>query len=680
MEFKNFVSRLQEHFKEMSKDATHLFEVEVDKDYLWNLYLDSFPPGTNGIFRERRVHDCSACRHFVKTIGNVVTIKDNKITTLWDFQAGSEEYQPVVNALTEYIRSLPVSYNVWLGDSNHVGIEKNYETSDNGKIITWYHFFAKLPDRFVNKTKKSLGDIRGSFRDTRNVFKRSLDEITEESILTLLELISQNSLYKGEEWKYALDRFLEYKKKYVRLHNDTERELFSWEQSLKAGEVVGRIRNHSIGTLLVNISEGMDLDLAVRKYEEIVAPSNYKRPKAIYTKKMLEDAQKTIEKLGYIESLERRFATLDDISVNNILFSNKDSAKRITGNVFEEMAEEVSINPKKFSKIEEITIDKFVSDILPTAKEIEVLLENKHSGNMVSLIAPKNKEAKTMFKWNNGFSWAYSGNMTDSMIKERVKSAGGNVGGVLRFSICWNDNEYNPNDFDAHCKEPYGNEIYYGSKEHKGTTGKLDVDIIHPASGISAVENITWTSKSRMEEGKYLFFVENFNHRGGRTGFKAEIEFEGNIYSFEYNKELRHEEQVMVAEIDFDGETFTIKEKLPSSVSSKDIWGLKTNQFHPVSVAMFSPNYWNQQQGIGHQHYFFMLKGCVNPESPNGFYNEFLKEDLMPHKRVLEALGSKLRVENTSDQLSGVGFSSTKRNEVVARVKGNINRVLKIKF
>ena len=138
----------------------------------------------------------------------------------------------------------------------------------------------------------------------------------------------------------------------------------------------------------------MELDLAVRKYEEIVAPNNYKRPKAIYTKKMLEDAQKTIEKLGYMESLERRFATLDDISINNILFSNKDSAKRITGNVFEEMAEEVAVNPKKFSKIEEITIDKFKNDVLPTTKEIEVLLENRHSANMVSLIASKNKKAQ----------------------------------------------------------------------------------------------------------------------------------------------------------------------------------------------------------------------------------------------------------------------------------------------
>lgn len=682
MEFKEFKGLLQENFKKVTQDAKYLFEVGLDKNELWELYLDSFPRGTNNIFRERREFDCNCCKQFIRNIGNAVIIKDNEVKTIWDFETNDEKYQSVIDALSKYVKSKNVS-DIFISKTKKVGVDKNFEEKD-GKVIEWQHLFLELPDEFTNRRNRSIESIKGEYRDTKSVFKRSLGEITEESILTILELIAQNSLYKGKEWERVLNIFLDYKKEYDKLKTEEEKEIYAWEKSVKAGASIGRIRNHSMGTLLVNISEGMELDLAVKKYEAIVAPSNYKRPKAIFTKKMLEDAKKTIEELGYLDSLNRRYATLDDITVNNILFSNKDSAKRIIGgaDIFDEMLKDASTKPKKFSKVEEISVENFIENILPTAKKIEAYFENKHVQNMVSLIAPENKDSKTMFKWNNGFCWAYTGNISDSNIKENVKSAGGRVDGDLRFSIQWNDLEHDTCDLDAHCKEPSGEEIYFShaKKPHYSETqGQLDVDIIRPQESIPAVENITWASRKTMDDGVYKFFVHNYSG-GNKTGFRAEIEFDGQIHSFDYNKPTRTRQITDVAHVELKNGIFTITNLLPSNLSSKEVWNLKTNSFVPVSVVMYSPNYWDEQRGIGHRHYFFMLKDCINSEHTNGFFNEYLKEELTKHKRVFEALGGKMAVMGTEDQLSGIGFSSTKRNELIVKVEGQTERVIKIKF
>lgn len=688
--FKDFVKAIQKNLQQMSKDSSRLFTVNVDTEELYNLYLDSFPAGTNEIYRERREYDCSCCRHFIRDVGNVVSIKNGELHTIWGINPVSDDkYNVVAAALDAYVKQKAV-LGVFLKKEKRIGTPENREMLPTGKINKYEHFFVDLPEICIFKEYygHTLESDLSQFRDIRNVFKRSLDEISKEAVDTVLELIAQNSLYKGAEWKKQLAEFKNYQKEYGKL-TDEQKELWIWEKSIAAGAVIGKIRNHSIGTLLVNISEGMDLDLAVRKYEQIVAPVNYKRPKAIFTKKMLEDAKKTITELGYMDSLQRRFATLDDITVNNILFSNKDAAKRITGamDLFDEMEQDVAIDPKRFSKVEEISAEDFIKNVLPVAKELEVYLENKHIQNMVSLIAPEVAAAKTMFKWNNGMSWAYTGNITDSDIKENVKAAGGSVAGVVRFSIQWNDKDGKDNsDLDAHCIEPKGGEhIYFGCRKSLRTRGELDIDITQPvdqcrASNGVAVENITYPSKEYMIPGTYKFFVNQFAYRGSQ-GFKAEIEVNGEIHSYEYNAPVRGNVDVAEVILDQSG-NFKVVDKLPGNCAtiSKDVWGIKTLQFTPVSVVCYSPNYWDEQKGIGHQHLFFMLKDCINPEEPNGYYNEFLKPELEQHRRVFEALGAKAHVKDVDDQLSGVGFSLTKRNDLIIKVKGATERVLKIKF
>ena len=75
-----------------------------------------------------------------------------------------------------------------------------------------------------------------------------------------------------------------------------------------------------------------------------------------------------------------------------------------------------------------------------------------------------------------------------------------------------------------------------------------------------------------------------------------------------------------------------------------------------------------------------MLEGAQNPEAIRSIHNEFLNDELREHRKVMEVLGSTLKVESTKGQLAGLGFNSTVRDEVILRLGGSHKRVIKVKI
>ncbi|KPK66790.1 MAG: hypothetical protein AMS21_01150 [Gemmatimonas sp. SG8_38_2] len=675
MKFNLLKEAIRAQFERMAQHALYL--TDVTKDDLWETYLSSFPNGSNPIYRERTEHDCNCCRSFIKACGNVVTVVGNKMTSIWDVEVDEPNYQAVVDGMAALVKSRPIRTR-FVRTEKTLGTDKNHKLEENGDVKVWEHFHFELPRVFVVPSS-TIGSYLSESTALAQVFARSLAEIPAGVVETVLELIDQNSIYRGEEHRSALETFLEQVHKFKGLKTDEERDCFVWGVSGVIGPVA-RIRNTAIGTLLVALSEGQELDKAVTAFERIVAPTNYKRPKALVTKTMIRRAQQKVEELGLTSALQRRHAVIDDITINNVIFADRTAKKAM--NVFDAMASEVGDDPKKYSKVEEVHIDEFVGKILPKAKSIELQMENRHEANLMSLIAPVNDDVERLFKWHNNFSWAYHGEVADSVMKDLVKAHGGNVSGILRFSIMWNDRPVgeNQNDFDAHCEEPNGNHIWYPTAGIiQPSSGILDVDIIIPGDK-PAVENITWGNQKKMREGKYKFWVNNFNHQGGLSGFTAEIEYGGVIHTFVYNRELRHKENVTVAELNYSkANGITFIKALPSTTATLEIWGLSTNRFHRVSVIMKSPNHWDGKE-TGNRHWFFILDGCKNPKSARGYFNEFLRNDLNEHRKVFEILGSKMRAEVSDNQLSGLGFSSTKRNSVLCRVTGKTTRVIRINF
>ncbi len=674
--FTTVKQKMQERFKEMSKGT--LFFVNVDKDKIWNSYLDAFEA------EDKQGNNCRCCQSFLRQYGGVVGIKDNQIITLWDFEVEGE-YAESIKALRKYIVSLPIA-GIFLNPFAKCGTDRN---PDKVRNLIWNHFYIELPNFAV---KRDVGPAQATALDNKNVLQRSLNEITDDAVDTVLELIASNSIYRGQEFKGMVTEFKKIRDKYKKVKGNVPKDNFCWLESTKTSGAVTRIRNSSIGTLLNDLSEGMDLDNAVRRFEAVVAPSSYKRPTALVTPRMIETAQKRLEELGLTGSLYRRLLSNKDLTVNNALFVHRSNEE---GDIFAQLKKEVSVNPKSFSKVEEISIQDFIEKVIPTAKSIKVLVENKHLGNFVSLVGPKNDEDETLLKWGNNYSWSYTGEMADSM-RERVVELGGRVDGVLRFTHSWNHPEVGRNGslMDLHVflpgssthkdgihdNYPNGQRVGWNHRKDTISGGSQDVDYTSVApEGYIPVENITFPSMSKLKDGKYTFKIHNWSLRAPtQSGFRAEIEFGGQIHQYDHPKPLKNKEWVTLAEVTLDKGSFSIDHKLETKSSPRKKWNISTFQFHTVKALTLSPNYWNGE--IGNKHFMFFLDKCECDEKVRGFYNEMLKEDLAADRKVFEILGAKVFVEKTENELSGLGFSETVRNDLIVEVQGNFKRTLKIKF
>lgn len=655
--FKAVKEAIQDRFNELAVNQSTVFYKDVDRDRIWEIYLGGFKEAA------RQEYNCNSCKSFLRQYSGIVFIIGGKVRSIWEIDLNTidEELQGAIQAVQEYIASLPIT-NVFLADTKKLGNNKNIDSEG----VTWEHFslVTVLP---ITRTD-DIASKKSVFRSTKDVFKRALEEITMDALDTVLELIAQNSLYKGKEFEKWIQDFRAVKVQYTNLA-DEDKDAFTWINSISSSTT--NIRSSAVGTLLVNLSEGMELDEAVTKYEVITAPTNYKRPSALITPRMVEQAKQKIEELGFIDSLERRYANSTDINVENLLFIDKSSEM---SDVFGDMAKEAVVNPKTLSKVEDITIADFIDKVLPTSKTVEVLLENKHFNNLVSLLTAQHPEAPSMFKWNNPFSWAYTGGITDS-IKEKVKAAGGRIEGELRISLSW----HNFDDLDLHVIEPNKNEIYYSRKNSTNGNGSLDVDM-NAGGGHSRepVENVIFRNQGSMIEGEYTVIVNNFAAREmDNQGYEIEIECQGAIYSFGSVKSPSNKASDIVVKMKYTkANGLTITGNAEQKVSVREKWGVKTNQFTKVKSIMLSPNYWGQS--TGNKHFLFMLEGCISDEQARPFFNEFLKQELHDNRKVFEVMAGKLKVPANSNQLSGVGFSETQSNSLIVRVTGAFKRTLKI--
>lgn len=654
------------HFKQLAQltetnysNFSNSFTVDVEHNELWDVYLSAFPEGTNELYRERSEHDCSCCRHFIRNMGAVVDIVEDysDIHTIWDGGGNLDyPYNIVAQKMADYVRSKRVS-GVFFTNQRAYGQKTSYATfADVKDVVVFDHFFTKVgSDAYSADFQSKIG----SANTRADVLRRTLTGLSLDAADEVADLINSKSIYRGDEFKHSVQEFRKLKTQYQKLNSRKAKDLFAWKHH---NSVVATFKNSSIGSLVDDLSGGTALEDAVRMFESKVAPQNYKRSKSLITPNMIKQALQTVDDLGYRESLERRFATESDLSVNSVLFVDRATAPMMQDGLENLLMQETVKDTVKFDRdrTTRLHISDFLENIVPKINSLEVYVETALQNNLMSLTAPVHSDSKNIFKWDNDIGWSYNGNITDS-IREKVKRAGGKTDAKCRVSLNW----FNTDDLDIHVFEPNGNHIYYGNQGNK-----LDVDMNVSNPVRDAVENVVWDS---LQNGWYQVKVNNFKHRENiDVGFVLEFEINGKVQTFECKKPVRGNKQAFDFKIENGvlAEVKVYKGIQASSGISVDTWGITTENFVKVKTLLKSPNYWDENE-IGNKHWFFILENCKNPEPTRGIYNEFLKDDLyQKHRKVFEVLGDKAKCEVTDSQLSGYGVSSTKEDELFVRVSG----------
>ena len=705
-----FTKVIQAQFNKMCASGK-LFRSSLTGQQVWDLYINGFEK--DPVFRDPNSssHNCNLCKNFIRRYGNIVSVnEDFTISSIFDVVAPGEFTLPA-KAISKALKEAKISEIFFetfneLNSLNYekcnksnntfkLGIDKNvkrytkeeaelYKRSDGtfivkpNEIVTFSHLNLAVPKQFIDMSGKSIEAIMAEYRDAKNVFQRAMVEIPLDTLNLVKDLITQGSLLDGQTHLYKVEQIIPMKKQYDSLSAD-KKDNWCWVNSYKFQ--LAKFKNELIGVLCTELAEGKELNDACQSWNKRVDPANYMKAVAPITKKQIEEAKKFVEENGYEESFNRRFATIDDIKASEILHVNVGKGTIKPVSIFDDVKSTSTRHKRnEFDGVEEVYIDKFMQDILPTCTSVEAFLLNKHEGNLVSLTTANVKESKPIFKWNNNYSWTFNGNLAGkSQIKEAVKTAGGKVDGVLRFSIMWSGDGVDDSDLDAHCHEPAGH-IYFGQRELFSNGGNLDIDITRPLMQMpkGAVENITYPTLSTMYDGDYKFVVNQFSAERSK-GFKAEIEFNGELYSYEYKKPVIGNETVAI--VTLKKGVFTIKHSLPCTEGgiNKEIYNLETNNFHKVNLVCLSPNHWNENN-VGNKHYFFMLDNCKCPSSIRSFHAENLIPELAQHRKVLEVLGNTTMVESSEKQLSGLGFNATVQDELIVRLQGSFKRVIKIKF
>jgi len=393
--YQGFLSDIRGNFNKMVSDGkTPLFTTDVDD--LYEIFLSGLPE------EAKQHYNCRCCRRFVNRFGGIVTISEigRIVPVMWTKHVPAF-FKEAVSRVYRAVASAKVT-GVFIPETAELGV---FETGP------WEHMAVRVPAKMVHNSRIVTAQQASAAKDEEHrLLCEAMKHYSKDTIKQAVNLLRSDDLYRSEkvlgcaEWLMTIRNEID-------ATNAQNRSNLLWRYAATAPVGYCHVRSGMIGTLLDDIAAGMPITAVKARFADKMNPLKYQRPTAAPSSTNVRIAEKLIEDLGLTNSLQRRFARIDEIET--VWAPVKKASEVRRGGVFSSVITKEEQTPATSGALTPgitMTWEKFLRKVLPNAIKVEYFVEAYRNQSFAALLTATDETAPPIIQWDreekrNPFSW-----------------------------------------------------------------------------------------------------------------------------------------------------------------------------------------------------------------------------------------------------------------------------------
>lgn len=397
--------RLDDEFPDLRRSIQRYFAAETidrgtvlfrkDSMDLFEIFLSELPSGIVQTYR------CNSCRHFIERFGGLVKVgpTGKSSSVIWNWQTAPDVFGASLAAMEDRLDGLPIiepfvsSSPVW------------------GEPVTgsWEHFTVVPRSGLIHLSSIQTPRQRASqLTEDMRILSASVDGYSIQVVRRAVAFLESDYLRRSNmslpiaQWLVNLIESLS------DTHSSMRKKNLLWLASASAPAGWCHFKNGILGCLLDDVKAGMSFDGIKMRWDKKVDPTQYLRPQVLPKSGNIDQAEKIVEKLRSAGSLDRRFASLEDVKIR--FWVPKQSLIKTHEMVFDHLRVNQSsrFTPLLQMPQKVMTWVKFKDTVLPSAEKIEYQVPEW--GNFCALLTANSMDAPPIIRWDsegcrNPVSW-----------------------------------------------------------------------------------------------------------------------------------------------------------------------------------------------------------------------------------------------------------------------------------